>query len=205
MIADLERATFSNIEQQSLEFVMHTMTPWAERWEASIESELLFDGDELEVEFDFSNLMRGDAASRSSYYQSGIQNGWLTRNEARISENLNPLEGLDEPLRPLNMVEEGSAEDLESGSSQTSAPAQETTGPIDDETGARVRALVASSAARLARRIHRAGTIGDNDVALIADALAVPVDSVAVWAHATCDTPMHEAELTESLISLGTS
>ncbi len=109
MIADLDRATFSNIEQQSLEFVMHTMTPWAERWEASIESELLLEGDELEVEFDFANLMRGDAASRASYYQSGIQNGWLTRNEARIAENLNPLEGLDEPLRPLNMVEEGDA------------------------------------------------------------------------------------------------
>ncbi len=110
MIADLDRATFSNIEQQSLDFVMHTMTPWAERWEASIESELLLESDDLEVEFDFSNLMRGDANSRSSYYQSGIQNGWLTRNEARIAENLNPLDGLDEPLRPLNMVEEGSEE-----------------------------------------------------------------------------------------------
>ncbi len=109
MIADLDRATFSNIEQQSLEFVMHTMTPWAERWEASIESELLLESDELEVEFDFANLMRGDAASRAAYYQSGIQNGWLTRNEARIAENLNPLEGLDKPLRPLNMVEEGDA------------------------------------------------------------------------------------------------
>ncbi len=109
MIADLDRATFSNIEQQSLEFVMHTMTPWAERWEASIESELMLDDEELEVEFDFANLMRGDAASRAAYYQSGIQNGWLTRNEARISENLNPIDGLDEPLRPLNMVEEGVA------------------------------------------------------------------------------------------------
>ena len=61
MIADLERATFSNIEQQSLEFVMHTMTPWAERWEASIESELLLENDDIEIEFDFANLMRGDA------------------------------------------------------------------------------------------------------------------------------------------------
>src|SRR5574343_577491 len=50
MIADLDRATFSNIEQQSLEFVMHTMTPWAERWEASIESDLMLAGDQLEVE-----------------------------------------------------------------------------------------------------------------------------------------------------------
>ena len=111
MIADLDRATFSNIEQQSLEFVMHTMTPWAERWEASIEAELLLDDDPLEIEFDFANLMRGDAASRSAYYQSGIQNGWLTRNEARAAENLNPIEGLDEPLRPLNMVEENNADD----------------------------------------------------------------------------------------------
>ncbi|MCM8595182.1 phage portal protein [Accumulibacter sp.] len=120
MIADLDRATFSNIEQQSLEFVMHTMTPWAERWEASIESDLLLDGEDLEVEFDFTNLMRGDAASRSSYYQSGIQNGWLTRNEARIAENLNPLDGLDEPLRPLNMVEQGAAREIQSGGTPSS-------------------------------------------------------------------------------------
>lgn len=113
MIGDLDRATFSNIEQQSLEFVMHTMTPWAERWEASIEAELLPDDKGLEVEFDFANLMRGDAASRAGYYQSGIQNGWLTRNEARLAENLNPLEGLDEPLRPLNMTEESDAEETE--------------------------------------------------------------------------------------------
>lgn len=201
MIADLERATFSNIEQQSLEFVMHTMTPWAERWEASIEAELLFDGDDLEVEFDFSNLMRGDAASRSTYYQSGIQNGWLTRNEARIAENLNPLDGLDEPLRPLNMVEEGAAEDVK-GNGQPVPPGQEGTPPQDDEAAARVHALVASSAARLARRISRAGAIVDGDVALIAEALAVPVARVGQWAQDT-HGPMTEAALTESLISLG--
>lgn len=128
MIGDLDRATFSNIEQQSLEFVMHTMTPWAERWEASIEAELLPDDDGLEVEFDFANLMRGDAASRAGYYQSGIQNGWLTRNEARLAENLNPLEGLDEPLRPLNMTEESDAEEVED------EPAVPSTTPEPKET-----------------------------------------------------------------------
>lgn len=201
MIADLERATFSNIEQQSLEFVMHTMTPWAERWEASIESELLLDGDELEVEFDFANLMRGDAASRSSYYQSGIQNGWLTRNEARIAENLNPLDGLDEPLRPLNMVEESAAEDLEVDAEQAEPPAPEGAEPKDDETAARFRALVASTSARWARRISRAGTIESKDVDLIAEALAVPPERVAAWAQNT--VPMNETELTESLTTLG--
>ncbi|BBE50817.1 Phage portal protein, HK97 [Ferriphaselus amnicola] len=122
MIGDLDRATFSNIEQQSLEFVMHTMTPWAERWEASIEADLLLDDDKLEVEFDFANLMRGDAASRAGYYQSGIQNGWLTRNEARIAENLDPIDGLDEPLRPLNMVENSDVEEAEGEAKPTKQP-----------------------------------------------------------------------------------
>ena len=193
MIADLDRATFSNIEQQSLEFVMHTMTPWAERWEASIESELLLEGDELEVEFDFANLMRGDAASRSAYYQSGIQNGWLTRNEARISENLNPIDGLDEPLRPLNMVEESDAPEPDSESPE----------PAEDATEARVRALVASTALRLARRISRAGTVEDKDIALIAEALAVPEANVARWVAEHKTRPLTEAALCQSLTELG--
>ena len=203
MIADLSRATFSNIEQQSLEFVMHTMTPWAERWEASIESDLLLDGDDLEVEFDFANLMRGDAASRAAYYQSGIQNGWLTRNEARIAENMNPLDGLDEPLRPLNMVEEGAAEDQKVDVETTEPPAQESAEPKDDEANACFRAVLASQAARVARRISRAGAIEDKDIALIAEALALPLARVAAWAAEARVLPMSEAAMTESLISLG--
>jgi len=148
MIADLDRATFSNIEQQSLEFVMHTMTPWAERWEASIESELLLEGDALEVEFDFANLMRGDAASRSAFYQSGIQNGWLTRNEARIAENLNPIDGLDEPLRPLNMVEESHSDRLDEDASDPADSAQDGVANPDDETAARMRGLIEANAER---------------------------------------------------------
>ena len=106
-IGDLDRATNNNIEQQALEFVQETMGPMAERWEASIEAELLFDDEDLEAEFQFSQLMRGDSQSRATFYNMGIQSGWLTRNEARIAENLNPLPGLDAPLRPLNMAEEG--------------------------------------------------------------------------------------------------
>ena len=110
LIGDLSKATFGNIEQQSLEFVVHTMTPWAERWESSIETMLLGD-EELEVEFDFAVLLRGDAAGRSNYYHNGILDGWMTRNEARTREGLDPLPGLDEPLRPLNMIEESRASD----------------------------------------------------------------------------------------------
>jgi HK97 family phage portal protein len=208
MIADLERATFSNIEQQSLEFVMHTMTPWAERWEASIESELLLEGDDIEIEFDFANLMRGDAASRSSYYQSGIQNGWLTRNEARIAENLNPIDGLDQPLRPLNMVEEDAAEDLEIDTQAEAAesPEQKAIEPAEDESVARLNgrfnALVQTTSERLARRIGRSGHLAEKDILLISQALAVPLDRVQLWSNQIAE-PIDQKRLTESLITLG--
>ena len=208
MIADLERATFSNIEQQSLEFVMHTMTPWAERWEASIESELLLEGDDIEIEFDFANLMRGDAASRSSYYQSGIQNGWLTRNEARIAENLNPIDGLDQPLRPLNMVEEDAAEDLEIDTQAEAAesPEQKAIEPAEDESVARLNgrfnALVQTTSERLARRIGRSGHLAEKDILLISQALAVPLDRVQLWSN-QIEEPLDQEQLTESLITLG--
>ncbi|MBT2181003.1 phage portal protein [Ralstonia pickettii] len=104
LVGDLSKATFSNIEQQSLDFVIHTMTPWAERWESSIETSLLLEADSsIEVEFDFAGLLRGDQAARAAFYHNGILDGWMTRNEARQGENLEPLDGLDEPLRPLNM------------------------------------------------------------------------------------------------------
>ena len=208
MIADLERATFSNIEQQSLEFVMHTMTPWAERWEASIESELLLEGDDIEIEFDFANLMRGDAASRSSYYQSGIQNGWLTRNEARIAENLNPIDGLDQPLRPLNMVEEDAAEDLGIDTQEEAAepPEKKAIEPSEDESVARLNgrfnALVQTTSERLARRIGRSGHLAEKDILLISQALAVPLDRVQLWSN-QIEEPLDQKQLTESLISLG--
>ena len=200
MIADLDRATFSNIEQQSLEFVMHTMTPWAERWEAAIGRDLIFDSEALEVEFDFSNLMRGDVASRSAYYQSGIQNGWLTRNEARAAENLNPLAGLEQPLRPLNMVEESDAQEPEtentSAASDNALESESESDQIANPTDAHMRlrfgALVSSNAHRLARRIHKKGVISVNDISLIADALGLSDGLVKQWAK-NCD-PIPDAK-----------
>ena len=202
MIADLDRATFSNIEQQSLEFVMHTMTPWAERWEASIEADLMLDGDELEVEFDFANLMRGDAASRSAYYQSGIQNGWLTRNEARVAENLNPIKGLDQPLRPLNMVEEAAAEEQEIYNQEPESADTDGTATPDEGLSLRLRNLVQSNAHRLARRIGRKGALGPNEIDLIAQSFGLTPSVVAVWA-ANFETPSDEQALARALVQLG--
>lgn len=143
MIADLDRATFSNIEHQSLEFVLHTMTPWAERWESSIESNLLLPSEEdLEIEFDFSSLLRGDHAARAAYYNSGIVTGWLTRNEARRMEGYDPLPGLDVPLQPLNMVPAG-----------TSVPAKDSQpAKLPQPDQARLAALAHAVASRVARK-----------------------------------------------------
>lgn len=219
LIGDLSGATFSNIEQQSLEFVTHTMTPWAERWEASIECMLLGPDQDLEVEFDFSVLLRGDAAGRSTYYHNGILDGWLTRNEAREREGLNPIDGLDEPLRPLNMVEESTSDDAEDGTATGSAgdAANDAGGADDaadgstpgdaDETDTavassdRMHRLMRGNAARLARRIA-GGRHPSAEV--VADALAISEERAAIWL-ASFAVSGSEDEVTASLIALGES
>ena len=110
---DLERATFSNIEQQSLDFINDALMPLCNRIEKAIRRDLFTDkdkSDDLHVRFNVAGLLRGDAAARSLYYHNGILDGWMTRNEARAAETdvgivLNPLDGLDVPLMPLNMTD----------------------------------------------------------------------------------------------------
>lgn len=107
MLADLDRATFSNIEHQSLSFVMHTLMPWFVRHEQAIYRDLLLPDERktLFAKYLVAGLLRGDTATRYQAYTTAINTGFMTRNEARELEDLNPLDGLDEPLLPLNMME----------------------------------------------------------------------------------------------------
>lgn len=151
-LGDLDKATFSNIEQQSLEFIQDCLQPSSVRWEASIEAELLFEDEGIKVEFDLTHLMRGDSAARSAYYNNGINAGWLTRNEARIAENYDRLDGLDEPLRPLNMTTEAAADDLPQDVTGTK---DDTTVPVDNNQQAsseRAYLLASAAADRIARK-----------------------------------------------------
>jgi HK97 family phage portal protein len=107
MVAELDKATFSNIEHQSLEFVIHTIRPWLVRWEQRFNKQLFNNDEEYFAEFKVDGLLRGDTKSRYEAYGKGIQDGWLNRNEARDMENLNPVDGLDEYLQPLNMTSAG--------------------------------------------------------------------------------------------------
>lgn len=111
MIGDLERATFSNIEELGIEFVQYTLAPWLVMWEQSIRQNLMLQQERKRYysEFLVDGLLRGNTLSRYQAYQSGIQSGWLTRADAREKENLNPIEGLEKPLVPMNMMEEGGA------------------------------------------------------------------------------------------------
>lgn len=107
MIGDLSQATFSNIEHQGLEFVTHTLRAWLIRWEQRISQSLLSTSEQRQyfAEHLVDGLLRGDIASRYQAYNTGILAGFVTRNEVRERENLNPLDGLDAPLTPLNMAE----------------------------------------------------------------------------------------------------
>ena len=103
MLADLDKSAFSNIEQQSLEFVVYTMMPWILRWEQKI-SQMLFVGDSTHfAEFLVDGLLRGDAKTRALLYSKAIQWGWMNRNEVRGRENMNDAENLDDYLVPMNM------------------------------------------------------------------------------------------------------
>ena len=93
MVGDLEKSSFSNIEQQSLEFVKYTLEPWLVRWEQSIQR-TLFSADEKKryfVRFNVEGLLRGDYASRMNGYAVGRQNGWLSANDIRELENLDRI------------------------------------------------------------------------------------------------------------------
>lgn len=203
-IGDLSKATFSNIEQQSLEFVLDTMQPWAERWESSMESNFIGDDEGVDPEFDFKRLMRGDQTARAAYYQGGINSGWLTRNEARAGEGLEPLDGLDEPLRPLNMVEESAAEAQEDGIQPPApaAPEPATAMPApaeEDEASARLQAVLRGNAARMARRVAAGKGV---DASTLAEALAITEDRAAAWLAA--HTPgLTEATYIDQLMELG--
>ena len=91
MIQDLTRSTYSNIEVQGTEFVQHCLLPHLKRWEAAISRDLIVDDETYFAEHSVSGLLRGDHASRSAYYVSALQNGWMTVNEIRELENLNPI------------------------------------------------------------------------------------------------------------------
>ena len=93
MVGDLERSSFSNIEQQSLEFVKYTLDPWVIRWEQALQKSLILPSEKNShfVKFNVDGLLRGDYAKRMNGYALARQNGWMSANDIREMENMNRI------------------------------------------------------------------------------------------------------------------
>ena len=121
-LKDLERATFSNIEHQGIEFVIYSLRPRLVRWEQRILVDLIprEEQDDVFAEFLVDGLLRGDLKSRYDAYAVGRQNGWLSANDVLELENRNPIENGDIYLQPVNYVEAGT--DLQGQQQTREAP-----------------------------------------------------------------------------------
>ena len=109
MIGDLEKSSFNNIEQQSLEFVKYTLDPWVSRWEQAMVRALLTQEEKRKYFFKFNvdGLLRGDYQSRMSGYATARQNGWMSANDIRELEQMDRIpaeEGGDLYLVNGNMI-----------------------------------------------------------------------------------------------------
>jgi HK97 family phage portal protein len=128
LINDLTRATFSNIEHQSIEYVQHCIEPWCKRIESVINWDLFGDASPFFAEFNLEGLLRGDSAARSAFYSSALNSGWMSVNEVRERENLPRVPDGDTLRAPLN------------------------TAPIDQPPTDAVRSLIDAEIARYQRR-----------------------------------------------------
>lgn len=106
MIGDLSAATYSNIEQQSIQFVQYSLMPWIKRIEEELTRKLFYESEKADyfVEVNVDGLLRGDVASRGEFYRQMWNISAITPNEIRAFENLNPMEGGDNLFAPVNMT-----------------------------------------------------------------------------------------------------
>lgn len=97
MVGDLEKSSFSNIEQQSLEFVKYTLDPWVCRWEQAMMKDLLLPQEKKDyfIKMNVDGLLRGDYQSRMNGYSVARQNGWMSANDIRELEDMNPIPAED--------------------------------------------------------------------------------------------------------------
>lgn len=126
--------TYASIYQNAQEFKDYTLTPWAVRWEQSALRDLIYE-DDVYIEHLFDGLLRGNVTERAQAQAIYVTNGVMTRNEVRRQENLNRLDGLDEPLTPLNMERTGAPPPA--GDPPPDSPRRTPPPPADDEDDAR--------------------------------------------------------------------
>ncbi len=169
MVGDLEKSSFSNIEQQSLEFVKYTLDPWVARWEQSIARTLLTDEEKKKyyVKFNVDGLLRGDYQSRMNGYAIARQNGWMSANDIRELENLDRIpteEGGDLYLINGNMLplkEAGAFADDDNSTEKedTDEEVLEVDEPDGDESGGPGESDAGDGEDAVSQRHHRRGKL----------------------------------------------
>lgn len=116
MINDLEKATFSNISEQTIQFIRFSVMPWVVNWEQELNRKIFTDAERKAgyfVKFNLAGIMRGTAGERATFYHAAITDGWMSRNEARQLEDMNPVEGLDEMLVSVNAAKQANNKQTE--------------------------------------------------------------------------------------------
>lgn len=199
---DLDRSTNNNIEQQSLEFVLYTMTPISGMWKASIDYDFLTDDDDLEPDFNMSPLIRADQASRSSFYKTMFGQGAFSPNDILLKEGENPVVGGNQRFIPVNMTvlrpnmkpstaAPQTADEPESDEEEEAPkPAKKPTAPKQGATD-RLAPLAIAAAERVARK----------EVAVISKALKQDASAInaAYAAHARFIADALGVELDEAI------
>jgi HK97 family phage portal protein len=150
-------ATHASAEAFFQSFVTHCLAPWTKSFEQELTCALYreYEGDRF-VEFNLDAMLRADSAARAAFYRVMIELGILTRNEVRELENRDPLDGLDEPLTPLNMSKGGADGGPEPDGRRPSRPPADPGDDGDDEEAlallARLQDLARASAGRIVRK-----------------------------------------------------
>jgi HK97 family phage portal protein len=149
----MERATFSNIEHQSIEYATDTMQPWCTNWEQELSAQLLTEkeqeDEQLYFEFNMNALLRGDAKARGELYGKLFSVGAMSPNDIRERENENPIDDGDRYYVPVNMVPSDRVDDVvDKGGNKSAAPGS----GGEDKSNARARALEQAAAARVVRK-----------------------------------------------------
>jgi hypothetical protein len=229
-LRDLERATYSNIEQQAIDFVTDTLRYWLVVWEQELRRKLIpeLEWNQQFVEHLIDGLLRGDSQARHTAYASGHQNGYYSIDDIRELENLNPLpDGAGEKYYvQVNMVPVDRIDELVDKQVSTAAPADPTPLPTaralpDPDASARMiaaqRALFVDAMGRMVRRetqaLRRAAKSGSAGVTqwreefypkhagMLRDALLPAVSSHLAYVAATTGAQEITRQLAEAHIA----
>jgi HK97 family phage portal protein len=124
MIGDTEKSTSwgTGIEQQQIGFLTFTIRPWLVAFEQRFNLDFVTKPERFFVEFNVDGLLRGDIGSRYTAYQKGVQGGWLSPNDVRALENMNPVDGGDIYLAPMNMAPIDKLPAIADAAAEPSAP-----------------------------------------------------------------------------------